>query len=73
MQADLDKAALQGLSASDVTRTVQMGLSGASAGLLHEIAEGSGRTALLLGAPLTLRDRGAVDVALPATLRAAIA
>jgi multidrug efflux pump subunit AcrB len=36
MNVDLDKAALHGISAADVTRTVQIGLSGASAGLLHD-------------------------------------
>jgi multidrug efflux pump subunit AcrB len=35
MKVDLDKAALNGVSAADVTRTVQMSLSGAEAGLLH--------------------------------------
>jgi multidrug efflux pump subunit AcrB len=35
MKVDLDKAALHGVSAGDVTRTVQMALSGAEAGLLH--------------------------------------
>jgi multidrug efflux pump subunit AcrB len=38
MKVDLDKAALQGVSAAEVTRTVQMGLSGASVGLLHDPA-----------------------------------
>jgi multidrug efflux pump subunit AcrB len=38
MRVDLDKAALQGVSAAEVTRTVQIGLSGASAGLLHDPA-----------------------------------
>jgi multidrug efflux pump subunit AcrB len=38
MKVDLDKAALQGISAAEVTRTVQIGLSGASAGLLHDPA-----------------------------------
>ena len=33
---DLDKAALNGVSAADVTRTLQIGLNGASAGLLHD-------------------------------------
>ncbi len=33
MKVDLDKAALQGVSAAEVTRTVQIGLSGATAGL----------------------------------------
>ena len=38
MRVDLDKAALQGISAEEVARTVQIGLSGASAGLLHDPA-----------------------------------
>jgi multidrug efflux pump subunit AcrB len=38
MKVDLDKAALEGVSAADVTRTVQIGLSGSSAGLLHDPA-----------------------------------
>ena len=33
---DLDKAALNGVSAAAVTQTVQMGLNGANAGLLHD-------------------------------------
>ena len=36
MKVDLDKAALQGVSAAEGTRAVQIGLSGASAGLLHD-------------------------------------
>jgi len=36
MKVDLDKAALQGVSAAEVARTIQIGLSGASAGLLHD-------------------------------------
>ncbi|HET6144244.1 MAG TPA: efflux RND transporter permease subunit [Candidatus Acidoferrales bacterium] len=36
MKVDLDKAALLGISAADVSRTVQIGLNGASAGLLHD-------------------------------------
>jgi multidrug efflux pump subunit AcrB len=36
MNVDLAKAALHGISAADVTRTVQIGLGGASAGLLHD-------------------------------------
>jgi multidrug efflux pump subunit AcrB len=35
MKVDLDKAALNGVSAGDVTRTVQIALRGAEAGLLH--------------------------------------
>ncbi|MGB8474787.1 MAG: efflux RND transporter permease subunit [Candidatus Acidiferrum sp.] len=38
MKVDLDKAALQGVSAAEVTRTIQIGLAGASAGLLHDPA-----------------------------------
>ncbi|HEV3481872.1 MAG TPA: efflux RND transporter permease subunit [Candidatus Acidoferrales bacterium] len=34
----LDKAALQGLSAADVARSAEIGLAGASAGLLHDPA-----------------------------------
>ena len=35
LKVDLDKAALHGVSAADVTRTMQIGLGGADAGLLH--------------------------------------
>ena len=35
LKADLEKAALHGISAADVTRTVQIGLAGATSGLLH--------------------------------------
>ncbi|HLW80433.1 MAG TPA: efflux RND transporter permease subunit [Candidatus Acidoferrales bacterium] len=38
LKVDLDKAALHGISAADVTRTVQIALGGASAGLLHDPA-----------------------------------
>src|SRR5271166_4196776 len=38
LKVDLDKAALQGVSAAEVSRTVQIGLSGAPAGLLHDPA-----------------------------------
>jgi multidrug efflux pump subunit AcrB len=36
LQVDLDKAALNGITATDVIRTVQAGLGGATAGLLHD-------------------------------------
>ncbi|HKU25999.1 MAG TPA: efflux RND transporter permease subunit, partial [Candidatus Sulfotelmatobacter sp.] len=36
LKVDLDKAALHGISANDVTRTLQIGLGGADAGLLHD-------------------------------------
>jgi multidrug efflux pump subunit AcrB len=35
LKVDLDKAALHGISAADVTRTVQIGVGGMDAGLLH--------------------------------------
>ena len=36
LKVDLDKASLHGISAADVTRTLQVGLGGAEAGLLHD-------------------------------------
>lgn len=36
LKVDPDKAALHGISAADVTRSLQIGLSGARAGLLHD-------------------------------------
>ena len=36
LKVDLDKASLHGISAADVTRTLQIGLGGAEAGLLHD-------------------------------------
>jgi multidrug efflux pump subunit AcrB len=36
LKVDLDKASLHGISAADVTRTLQVGLSGSDAGLLHD-------------------------------------
>ncbi len=36
IKVDLDKAALHGISAAEVTRTLQAGLGGATAGLLHD-------------------------------------
>jgi multidrug efflux pump subunit AcrB len=36
LKVDLDKAALHGISPADVSRTLQVGLSGVSAGLLHD-------------------------------------
>jgi multidrug efflux pump subunit AcrB len=36
LKVDLDKASLHGISAADVTRTLQVGLSGADDGLLHD-------------------------------------
>jgi len=36
LKVDLDKAALHGISAAEVTHTLQVGLTGANAGLLHD-------------------------------------
>jgi multidrug efflux pump subunit AcrB len=36
MKVDLEKTALHGISPADITRTVQIGLGGATAGLLHD-------------------------------------
>jgi multidrug efflux pump subunit AcrB len=36
LEVDLDKAALHGISPADITRTLQVGLSGTNAGLLHD-------------------------------------
>ena len=36
LKVDLDKASLHGISAADVTRTLQVGLSGADTGMLHD-------------------------------------
>ncbi|HZQ93405.1 MAG TPA: efflux RND transporter permease subunit [Candidatus Sulfotelmatobacter sp.] len=36
LKVDLDKAALHGISPADVTRTLQVGLGGGNAGLLHD-------------------------------------
>jgi multidrug efflux pump subunit AcrB len=36
MKVDLEKAALHGVSSADVTRTLQVGLRGTTAGLLHD-------------------------------------
>ena len=36
LKVDLDKAALHGISPADVTRTLQVGLGGTTAGLLHD-------------------------------------
>ncbi len=58
MKVDLDKAALQGVSAADVTRTVQIGLSGTSAGLLHDP---SSREDIPIEVRLSRPDRSGID------------
>ncbi len=58
MKVDLDKAALQGVSAAEVTRTVQIALGGASAGLLHDP---SSREEVLIEVRLSRPDRSSIE------------
>ena len=58
LKTDLDKAALQGVSAAEVSRTVQIGLSGASAGLLHDP---SAREDVPIEVRLSRPDRSGID------------
>ncbi len=58
LRTDLDKAALQGVSAAEVSRTVQIGLSGASAGLLHDP---SAREDVPIEVRLSRADRSGID------------
>jgi multidrug efflux pump subunit AcrB len=58
LKTDLDKAALQGVSAAEVSRTVQIGLNGASAGLLHDP---SSREDVPIEVRLSRPDRSGID------------
>jgi multidrug efflux pump subunit AcrB len=58
IKVDLDKAALQGVSAAEVTRTVQIGLAGASAGLLHDPAS---REDIPIEVRLSRSDRSGIE------------
>ena len=58
LTVDLDKAALDGISAADVTRTIQIGLRGASAGLLHDP---SSREDIPIEVRLSRTDRSGID------------
>jgi multidrug efflux pump subunit AcrB len=58
LKVDIDKAALQGVSAADVSRTVQIGLNGASAGLLHDP---SSREDVPIEVRLSRADRSGID------------
>lgn len=58
LKVDLDKAALQNVSAAEVTRVVQIGLSGASAGLLHDP---SSREAIPIEVRLSRTDRSGIE------------
>jgi len=58
MKVDLEKAALDGISPADVTRTLQIGLGGANAGLLHD---SHSREDIPIEVRLGRPDRSAVD------------
>jgi len=58
LKVDLDKAALQGVSAAEVSQTVQIGLNGASAGLLHDP---SSREDVPIEVRLSRPDRSGID------------
>jgi multidrug efflux pump subunit AcrB len=58
LKVDLDKAALQGVSAAEVARTVQIGLSGASVGLLHDP---SSREDIPIEVRLSRNDRSGIE------------
>lgn len=58
IKVDLDKAALHGVSAADVTRTVQVALHGAEAGLLHSP---NSRADIPIGVRLGRSGRSGID------------
>ncbi len=58
LKVDLDKAALHGVSAEEVTRTVQIGLGGATAGLLHSPES---REDIPIRVQLARADRSSID------------
>ena len=58
VNVDLEKAALNGISAADVTRTLQTGLSGTSAGLLHDPAS---REGIPIEVRLSRPDRSSIE------------
>jgi multidrug efflux pump subunit AcrB len=58
LRVDLDKAALQGVSAAEVSRTVQIALTGASAGLLHDP---SSREDIPIDVRLSRADRSGIE------------
>ncbi|HTQ61841.1 MAG TPA: efflux RND transporter permease subunit [Candidatus Solibacter sp.] len=58
VKVDLDKAEMQSVSAAEVTRTIQIGLSGASAGLLHDPAS---REDVPIEVKLSRTDRSSIE------------
>ena len=57
-QVDVDRAALYGVSASDVARTVEIGVHGANAGLLHSQSE---REDVPINVRLSRADRSSIN------------
>src|SRR5581483_3913503 len=58
MKVDMAKAALHGISPADVTRTLQVGLGGANAGLLHDPAS---REDIPIQVRLSRADRSSIE------------
>jgi multidrug efflux pump subunit AcrB len=58
MKVDLDKAALHGISPAEVTRTLQVGLGGLNAGLLHDPQS---REDVPIEVRLARRDRSGIE------------
>jgi multidrug efflux pump subunit AcrB len=58
LKVDLDKAALHGVSAADITRTVQIAVSGIDAGLLHT---GTDRVGVPINVRVSRADRSSIE------------
>ncbi len=58
LKVDLDKAALHGVSAADITRTVQIGVGGVDAGLLHTAVD---REGVPINVRLSRADRSSIE------------
>ena len=58
LKVDLEKAALHGISASDVTRTVEIAVSGVNAGLLHSAAD---REDVPINVRMSRADRSSIE------------
>jgi multidrug efflux pump subunit AcrB len=58
LNVNLDKAALQGISAAEVARTMHIGLEGANAGLLHDVKS---REDVPIEVRLSRADRSAIE------------
>jgi multidrug efflux pump subunit AcrB len=58
LKVDLDKAALHGVSAADVTRAVQVAVGGMDAGLLHNAVD---REGVLINVRVSRADRSSIE------------